>query len=300
MSPVEQVASTSRGVSGAGQSRGVVNAGNGTTANMAPPGGSRNAPGPSAQESNGPSAVAPELIAIREGEPLPAGFKLIVREAANPIVPPPTSDILDLTSPPDPETNPSRDGGDEAKARAAAKRNVTRSANKQSNATYIKEVKDSLAGGRPPVINVSEDHTHLKAKWHAAAKEAAYKLLDLRKEGWKAYTPFEKTLVRKEVYKLYTFDPPLDPSVIDRFLCNHLRSARAVWKAHWLRYGDDVPHPNCPEEAWESLIQWWKTPECMEEAAAMAERRSKVQSASKTGRKRLVDRMDDEVRPCTH
>lgn len=107
---------------------------------------------------------------------------------------------------------------------------------------------------------------------------------------------FEKAVVHKELNAQYKFDPPLDPKRVDKYLCGHLRSARAVWKTHWLQYGDDARHPNCVEEAWQKLIRWWPSQACKEEAAAMAERRSLVQNRSKTDRKRLVDRMDEHVR----
>jgi hypothetical protein len=142
---------------------------------------------------------------------------------------------------------------------------------------------------------VKEDAKHLKARWHAAAKEVAYKLLDMRKKDWKQYTRFDKERVHKEIDKQYKFDPPLDPDRIDRFLANHLRSARAVWKSHWRRYGDENRHPNCPEEAWAKLILWWPTEACKDQSAAMAGRRSRVHKVSTTGRKGVVDRMEDQV-----
>lgn len=102
--------------------------------------------------------------------------------------------------------------------------------------------------------------------------------------------------MHKEINTTYKFDLPIDPKRIEKYLAGHLRSSRAVWKAHWQRHGPDNRHPNCPEEAWETLIQWWPTDACKERSAAMASRRSMVQNASSTGRKRLVDRLADEVR----
>lgn len=99
----------------------------------------------------------------------------------------------------------------------------------------------------------------------------------------------------RELREMYTFEPPLDPLRVEKYLAAHLRSARAVWKAHWQKHGPDNRHPNCPEEAWAKLTKWWPTEECREEAARMAVRRSKVKGGSKTGRKALLDRMDEEV-----
>ena len=164
------------------------------------------------------------------------------------------------------------------------------------NAAFAKEMKDSLAGGRLPTVTVLEGQLHLKARWHSAAKEVAYSTLDLSKDGWKAYSVFDKCKVHKELNEKYKFDPPLDPKRVDKYLAGHLRSSRAAWKAHWLKYGDDNRHQNCPEDSWAKLIQWWPSEACMEEAADMAGRRSLVQNARKTGRKALVQRMDEEVR----
>lgn len=43
---------------------------------------------------------------------------------------------------------------------------------------------------------------------------------------------FEKTMVHKEFNAQFKFDPPLDSKHVEKYLANHLRSARAVWKAH--------------------------------------------------------------------
>lgn len=102
--------------------------------------------------------------------------------------------------------------------------------------------------------------------------------------------------MHKELNEVYKFDPPLDPFVIDKFLSAHLRTSRAVWKAHWKKYGNEHRHHNCPEEAWASLTKFWPTPECEEEAAKMAGRRARVERTSNVGRSSLVDRMDIEVK----
>ena len=90
--------------------------------------------------------------------------------------------MVDLTTPPDGGPQMPGEDVDNIKRQAAERQKAGRSTNKHVQASFVKEVKDSLAAGRPPAINVSEDQTHLKARWHSAAKDAAYKLLDLRKE----------------------------------------------------------------------------------------------------------------------
>lgn len=293
-----QVPSSSRGGSGLPSSSARATAGNGsrTTAHTPEAGASNEMH--RHRENRGPTVHHLEVLAVREGQPLPEGYVQVARAPAPPFTPKKRTETVDLSTPPDGDEHVPPEEGEESKRRAADRRNATRSANKQVHALFVKEVKTSLAEGRPPEIKVPEDQTHLKARWHAIAKEAAYKMLDLRKEGWKEYTIFEKEKVHKEIERRMKFDPPIDPRRVDKYLSSHLRSMRAVWKAHWVLHGDNFRHPNCPEEAWEQLIKWWPTERCMEESAAMAGRRSKVQNGSKTGRKLLVDRMEEEVRHC--
>ena len=245
--------------------------------------------------------AAGEMLALREGQELPEGYTYVtrtpvqdgggrVRRAGI------SADTVDLSTPPEGER--AVEGGDveTAKRKVAAKRNATRNTNKQANAAFAREMKESLAGGRPPAVNVSEGQTHLKARWHSAAKEVAYNILDLSKDGWKAYSMFEKGKIHKELNEKYKFDPPLDRKRVEKYLAGHLRISRGAWKAHWQKYGDNERHQNCPQDSWEKLIQWWPTEACMEEATNMACRRSLVKNGSKMGRKTLVERMDEEVR----
>lgn len=256
-------------------------------------------PPPSIQVSEdvtGTTEVAPAVYALRPGEPLPDGYTLMVRgQDCSNVGTIPTATV-DLTTPPHAAARGPGEDVDNEKRKSSEGRLSTRTTNKRAQTTFVKEVKASLAGGRPPELHLPEDQTHLKARWHSAAKTAAYKFLDMRKDSWKAYSMFEKAKVHKEINTVYKFDPPLDPKRVDKYLAAHLRSSRAVWKAHWLRNGDENRHPNCPEEAWETLIKWWCTEQCMEESAEMVNRRKLVQQSSKTGRTRLVDRMEEQVR----
>ena len=69
----------------------------------------------------------------------------------------------------------------------------------------------------------------MKARWHAAAKEVAYKFFDLRKgKIERLYSVFEKGEVHIKVQ--YKFDPHLEPKCMDKNLFGHLRTSRAVWK----------------------------------------------------------------------
>ena len=250
-----------------------------------------------------PQAMPPktsQLIALKDGDPIPEGYAYVVESrgvpAANDINQQlAAGDTVDLSTPPRATDARGGEAADTAKSRSAAKKNLTKNTNRKANAKFAKDLKDSLATGQPMQITVAEPTTDLKSAWHAAAKEVAYKFLDLTKESWKEYNHFEKDRVHREVNEQYKFDPPIDPKRIDKFLSCHLRTSRAVWKAHWKKYGTSNRHPNCPELAWQKLTRWWPTAVCIAEAAEMASRRAKVEKTSKVGRSSLMERMDDEV-----
>lgn len=99
---------------------------------------------------------------------------------------------IDVSSPPRGVAQSPRDHVDSASGRPASNRNFARNANRKANASFAREMKESLAGGRPVTYRAPEGQNDLKGRWHAAAKEVAYSVLDLRKEGWRNYNMFEK------------------------------------------------------------------------------------------------------------
>lgn len=248
----------------------------------------------------GGSPRRPQLLVLKDGEAIPAGYSYVVRDGCN--ITQSTHrqshearENVELSTPPTAACPNPRDVTDNTKSTTSAKRNLAKSINRKANATFAKEVKEALATGRPATIKIPESSTDLKCRWHAAAKEVAYRLLDMRKEGWKEYSIFEKETIHREVNERYNFDPPIDPKTLDKYLSGHLRTARAVWKAHWQKYGDGQRHHNCPAAAWEKLIKWWPTEACQEVSTEMANRRARVQSHSKQGRKSLMDKFDGAV-----
>ena len=265
---VPQVASTSRGITGPSSSRGGGSVGNTSTTPGPIAGAGRNAANPTTQERRVTSDGAPQVLTVCKGDLLPEGYTLVVRAPPTPTATPKSLEMVDLNTPPNSSTHMAMPDVETSKRRGAEQQNDTKNSNRKANASFAKEVRDSLAQGRPPTLNVNEEETYLKTRWHSAAKEVAYIFLDIRKESWRAYTMFENTLVHKELNVQYKFDSPLDPKRVDKYLCRHLHSARAVWKAHWLQYGDDAWHPNCPEEAWQKLIRWWPSQACREEPIA--------------------------------
>lgn len=240
------------------------------------------------------------LIALKDGVSVPEGYALVVDTRAEPapllrVQLRSAGETVDLSTPPKATVTATEKGSANAKSIAATKRNLTRNTNRKANASFAKELKESLATGDPITIKDADEQGNLKAVWHAAAKEVAYKFLDLTKETWKDYSIFEKTMVHDEINAQFKFDPPITQKRIDNYLSSHLRTSRAVWKAHWKKNGPSERHHNCPQAAWDRLCKWWPTAACKEEAAIMAGRRAKVEKNSKVGRSALVDRMDEQV-----
>ena len=246
------------------------------------------------------TSMNPQYIALKEGEPAPPGYSYMVHDGGSagrtqPVQVNAVCETVDLCTPPRSTDQTREEQLETAPISITTKRNLAKNMNRKANASFAREMKESLAAGRAPTRHIPDEQTDLKARWHAAAKDVAYKLLDLRKDGWKEYTPFDKAKVHKELNAVYKFDPPLDRKRVEKYLSGHLRTSRAVWKAHWLKYGDSHRHHGCPEEAWEALIKWWPTDKCQTASANMAARRSKVQAKGRTGRKSLIDRMTAEV-----
>ena len=245
-------------------------------------------------------SMDPPYIALKEGEPAPAGYSHMVHDRGNAgraaaAQSPTVGDTAGLSIIPRNGDQRREEQLETAPSNRVAKKNLARTMNRKANATFAREMKDSLAAGLPPIRRVPEGQGDLKARWHAAAKEVAYKLLDLRKEGWKGYSNFEKGQLHADLNATYKFDPPLEHKRVEKYLSGHLRTSRAVWKAHWLKYGDSQRHHNCPPEAWAKLTQWWPTEKCKEAAANMAARRARVQGNGRMGRSSLVDRLTAEV-----
>jgi hypothetical protein len=239
-------------------------------------------------------------IVLKDGEPIPEGYKYVVEGQVDAGANARTAlrsapKTVDLRTPPKLKEPDAGEAAEAAKNLAKDKRNMTRNTNRKANTSFARELKDSLASGRKPNVKVPAEQSDLKSAWHAAAKEVAYKFLDLRKESWKDYSFFEKSVVHNQLNEAYKFDPPLDPKRVDKFLSGHLRTSRAVWKAHWKKEGPENRHHNCPEEAWAKLITVWPTAACQEEAADMASRRARVEKTSIVGRSSLMDRMEAEV-----
>lgn len=118
---------------------------------------------------------APQLIVLWEGVALPNRYTYAMRTGGTNISMDKErmrnhAETVDLSTPLKGVAHVVERNNETPKSIAHARKNATQNANKKLNTTFAREVKDSLAGGKPPTINGNEDETHLKARWHATTK----------------------------------------------------------------------------------------------------------------------------------
>jgi hypothetical protein len=115
---------------------------------------------------------------MREGAILPEGYCYATRAIGQPV----SGDVdktanqvetVDLSTPPKAGRHVLEGVAYTPKSAACARRNAKRNTNRHAHTSFARKMKDSLVERRSPTLNVSEDETHLKARWHAAAKEIA-------------------------------------------------------------------------------------------------------------------------------
>ncbi len=75
--------------------------------------------------------------------------------------------------------------------------------------------------------------------------------------------------IHANLAKVFYYDPPLKDRTMENYVKEHLPSTRIAWKKVWLAKGN-VGRPNkCPIHVWESLVQYWKTPNAQQESKQM-------------------------------
>jgi hypothetical protein len=161
-------------------------------------------------------------------------------------------------------------------------------------------VKESLAENRDLRICIPTDEagniTGLKAKWQNVVEDIAYRILDLIIRHWDRHPQHQKEEIYRQVGTKFIYDPSLQDGYTEKYLRDHLTSARRKWKEHWLIHGDGNRHPNCPPRVWEVLIQCWRSPEGIAENEQMKENRSKVHKPNTCARQSLSQWMQYKVR----
>jgi hypothetical protein len=160
--------------------------------------------------------------------------------------------------------------------------------NRRFHEQYHKEVKESLAENRDIRVHIPTDAAGniigLKVKRQNVVKDIAYRILDLKIRHWDRHPQGQKDEIYRQVKAHFIYNPPLQDGYTEKYLRDHLTSARRKWKEHWLMHGDSNRHPNCPPKVWPKMIQYWKSSNDIAESAQMKENRSKVCNLSTCGR----------------
>lgn len=239
-----------------------------------------------ANDSTGTNSPNLRVLLVPHGQEPPAGFEFAVplRPPCNEVaVVPPMQVHEHSTTHPCPVgdgnafvARPSRTPGTEIFSKGLK----PRTQNRRAHADFTRNYKKSISFGKKRIIKVPKDSgppiQHCKSRWHAAVKEVAYSVLDLRVKDWTLYSKFEKDRLHSELAQQFKFDPPLNENQVEKYIAGHLRGQRCVWKAHWVAHGSDNRHTNCPPEAWATLTKWWSTQAAADEAEEMCVRRAKV------------------------
>ena len=80
----------------------------------------------------------PQVLALREGKPLPEGYTLVVQAPATSIGALKSMETVALTTPPESAALTSREDLETSNCKTTERRNATRSANKQTNASLAR------------------------------------------------------------------------------------------------------------------------------------------------------------------
>ena len=146
-------------------------------------------------------------------------------------------------------------------------------------ASYLKEVKRSIAEGRVPQVrlqqNNSGDIVQYKSQFLNALKLAALSLVPHADIDVKNASTMEE--IMKEVKRQFIIEAPLPTGMVAGFLQRLYKRNRSVYHRHWTIHGDHSKPDDCPSAAWLQLVDYWKS----REGSAECERNKANASARK-------------------
>lgn len=101
-------------------------------------------------------------------------------------------------------------------------------------------------------------------------------------------------VIQEDLDRRFVFNPPLTTGYIMGYIENSLRTARYLWRKHWVKTGRGEKHKFCPLRYFPALVRYWKTTEAEEESKCMKEARN----AAKKKKELLLSNHDhDAVEP---
>ena len=81
-------------------------------------------------------------------------------------------------------------------------------------------------------------------------------------------------VIQEDLDRRFVFNSPLTTGYIMGYIENSLRTARYLWRKHWVKTGRGEKHKFCPLRYFPALVRYWKTTEAEEESKRMKEARN--------------------------
>ena len=113
----------------------------------------------------------------------------------------------------------------------------------------------------------------IRAFVHTQFRATARRFLNLSVIKFRDHPDADIKILKDDLDRRFTFDPPLRPDYILVYIESSLRTARYIWRKHWLTTGRGEKHKFCPLRYFPALVCYWKTKEADEEAKLLKEER---------------------------
>ena len=129
--------------------------------------------------------------------------------------------------------------------------------------SYLREVKNSIAEGRVPLVRLQQNSdgniVQYKAQFLNALKLAALAVVPT--SNIDVHNPSTMQDIMKEVKRQFIIEKPLPEGMVFGFLQRLYKRNRLVYHRHWTMHGDECKPDDCSPAAWSHLIDYWKSME---------------------------------------
>lgn len=108
---------------------------------------------------------------------------------------------------------------------------------------------------------------------HTQFRATARRFLNLSVIKFRDHPDTDIKVMKDDLEKRFTFDPPLRSDYVLFYIESALRTARYVWRKHWIQTGRGERHKMCPLRFFQALVCYWRTKEADDEARLLREER---------------------------
>ncbi len=123
----------------------------------------------------------------------------------------------------------------------------------------------------------------------------AYCYLDVSIHNFRTHLPMQWDAIHAKLGQLFIIDPSLKPDKVEKYIQEHLSSARQKWRKLWKVGGDVARLDDYPMDAWPKLVYYWKTPHAKHESEWMNKIHAMVSKPWKQRRMSIIHSMSLEV-----